>query len=302
MESPAAYWEYFVSVEKSSFFNLLEGLRHLNLGDGWLASMAALFFLFALEFVVPWRKQQRKLRNGLGTDVFYLIFNTLLMRGLFGSAVVAVLIVLFRDLLSVFGINHLVAIELSGMQMWARFLLMFIVGDLLGWAGHWLLHRVDFLWAFHKVHHSSKELDVWNAQRFHVGEQLYWPLFNYLPMGLIGWPAGEVFAYSVIASLLSTYTHANIQIPLGPLKYIINNPQLHIWHHAASIDTRKNVNYGDSLCVWDYLFRTAYLPPEQGDVRLGFDDVDSYPTGYLGQFVRPFVEIVGGVRNKLSPR
>lgn len=300
MESLTAYWDYFVSVEKTSFFGLAEGLRQLNLGAGWYASMVALFCLFGLEIAMPWRKQQRKLRAGLATDLFYLIFNTLFLSGLFGTAVTMLLILLFIDLLAVFGITHQVAIELAGMQMWARFLLLFLVGDFIGWCGHWLLHRVKFLWAFHKIHHSSKELDVWNAQRFHVGELIFWPVFNYFPLGLIGWPPGEVFAYSVIGSLLSTYSHANIRIPLGPLKYIINNPQFHIWHHSADIDARKSANYGDALSMWDYLLGTAYLPPDRDADRLGFNDIDAYPTSYLGQLIQPYIEIASSIRNKLK--
>jgi sterol desaturase/sphingolipid hydroxylase (fatty acid hydroxylase superfamily) len=302
MRSPSAYWDYFFAAEKSYFQGLLEGVQRLHFSDGWLAGIGAVLFLFALEFAVPWQKKQAKLRIGLGTDVFYLLFNTLLMWGLFGSAVVAVATLMFNDALASVGVTNLVAIELRGMQMWARFLLLFLVGDLVGWFGHWLLHRVGFLWAFHKVHHSSRQLDVWNAQRFHVGEQLFWPFFNYVPMGLIGWPTGEVFVYGVLGSLLSAFSHTNARIPLGPLKYIINNPQLHIWHHAASVDPQKNVNYGDAFCLWDYLFGTAYRPPEREHVSLGFEKVDQYPTTFVGQLFRPFIEIGASIWGRLAPR
>jgi sterol desaturase/sphingolipid hydroxylase (fatty acid hydroxylase superfamily) len=218
MRSPSDYWEYFVAAQSHYFGTFVEDMAHLRVSDGWLAAMGAVLFLFALEFVLPWRRRQRKLRPGLATDVFYLLFNNLFMWGLFASAIVGLLTLLFRDALAAIGVTNLVAIQLDGMQMWARFLLMFLVGDLIGYFGHWVLHRVDFLWAFHKVHHSSKQLDVWNAQRFHLGEQIFWPIFNYLPFGLIGWPAGEVFAYGVLGSLLSSFSHTNARVPLGPLK------------------------------------------------------------------------------------
>jgi sterol desaturase/sphingolipid hydroxylase (fatty acid hydroxylase superfamily) len=93
---------------------------------------------------------------------------------------------------------------------------------------------------------------------------------------------------ALLLSLLSFYTHSNIRIPLGPLKYVLNNPQLHIWHHAASIDPRRNVNYGDALCVWDYLLGTAYLPDERPNLKLGFEGVAEYPTRFWGQLIEPF--------------
>jgi sterol desaturase/sphingolipid hydroxylase (fatty acid hydroxylase superfamily) len=301
MPSPGAYWNLLWTTEWRNVLQFLADLQRLHFHPGWLGAIGALLLLYALEFLCPWHKEQAKLRKGLGTDVFYLLFNTLLMWGLFGDAVVTVATRIFDDVLaSCFGITNLVAIHLRGLQMWARFLLFFLVSDLIGYFGHWMLHRVGFLWRFHKVHHSSTQLDVWNAQRFHVGEQLFWPFFNYVPLALIGWPAGEVLAFGVIGSLLSTFSHANVKIPLGPLKYIINNPQLHLWHHAATIDPRRNVNYGDALCVWDYLLGTAYLPEERPAVPLGFDDIDHYPTTFLGQLPRPFTELFGRLRQRLA--
>ena len=260
-----------------------------------------MLFLFVLEFVFPWRREQRKLRYGIWLDVFYLYFNSLLLWALFGSAVVQTTILAFNHALyASFGIINLVAIKLTNMQMWARVTLMLLFGDFLSYLGHWLLHRVNFLWQFHKIHHSSKELDVWNAQRFHLGEKIYYQLFAYLPMALIGFPPGEVFIGALLISLFSTFTHANVKIPLGPLKYILNNPQMHIWHHAKSVNPRRNVNYGDALSVWDYLLGTAYLPDERPGLELGFEGVDEFPTTFWGQLVYPYREIFRSIRTRLA--
>lgn len=91
-----------------------------------------------------------------------------------------------------------------------------------------------------------------------------------------------------IGLAIYTNTHANVKIPLGPLEYVINNPQLHLWHHAASVDPRRNVDYGDALCLWDYLFGTAYLPDERSDVKLGFEGIEAFPTTSRGQLIHPF--------------
>lgn len=299
MESLAFYWDFFCQVEKSELAGFVHTLGN-PLGR-WAAPYLTLLLLFALEFVFPWHRGQRKLRPGLALDVFYVYFNTLLLWVLFGNAVTQTAVLAFNHALSAwFGIENLVAIELTNMQMWARYALMLLFGDFIGYLGHWLLHRVGFLWEFHKIHHSSEVLDVWNAQRFHVGEQMFWPFFNYVPMALIGFPTGEVFIAGLIMSLLSSFSHANIKLPLGPLKYIINNPQLHVWHHAKSVDSRRNVNYGDSLCMWDWLFGTAYLPPERPGLKLGFEGVDEFPTTLLGQLVHPFREILRRVRARLA--
>ena len=249
----------------------------------------------------PLRKSQPKLRPQLAVDVFYTVFNTRLLWVLIGSALLETWILISHHALSrFFGITDLVVIRLDGLPMWARFAVMYLFIDLLEYLKHWLTHRVNFLWEFHKVHHSSQQIDIWNANRFHFTEFLFGSYYAYFLMALVGFPTQEVFIGSLILALTNIYSHANINLPLGPLKYIINNPQLHIWHHSVDIDARKNVNYGDGLSIWDYLLGTAYLPPDREADRLGFDDIDAYPTSYLGQLIQPFIEIASSIRNKLK--
>ncbi len=83
--------------------------------------------------------------------------------------------------------------------------------------------------------------------------------------------------------------HANINLPLGPLKYILNSPQMHIWHHARHLpEARFGINYGITLSLWDYLFGTAVIPGDGRDIPLGFEEVDRYPHGFFSQMLQPF--------------
>ena len=61
-----------------------------------------------------------------------------------------------------------------------------------------------------------------------------------------------------LTAFLCYFTHANVYVPIGKLKYIINSPQMHIWHHSIDIDPNRNVNYGSALSMWDWLYGTAY--------------------------------------------
>jgi len=301
MESAAFYWEYFLQQEQLHIRSFWQILRHLSLSNGWVLGYSGLGVLFVLELVHPWRKLQPKLRPGLGTDLFYLLVNVLVLF-FFSYALINTLMLAFTHALyHFFGITNIVAIKLDGMQMWARYVLMLVVGDLLGYFGHILLHRVGFLWRFHAIHHSSRMLDVWNAQRFHIGEQLFYPILLMVPMAMIGFPTGELVIASVLFRALSTFTHANVKVPLGPLKYVLNNPQFHLWHHAASVDPRRNVNYGDSLSCWDYLFGTAYMPEERSDLKLGFEGVEAFPTRFMAQQIHPLKTLLLDLRKRWGP-
>ena len=80
-------------------------------------------------------------------------------------------------------------------------------------------------------------------------------------------------------------------LPLGPLRYLLNNPQMHIWHHAARFPAHLpyGVNFGLTLSLWDYLFGTAYVPRSGRDIALGFDGLERFPKGFGGQTVYPLL-------------
>jgi len=69
------------------------------------------------------------------------------------------------------------------------------------------------------------------------------------------------------------------------LRYLFNNPQMHIWHHAKDLPPGHpyGINYGLTLSLWDYLFRTASIPHEGRDIELGFPDLEDFPHGFVGQ-------------------
>jgi len=300
MMSLEFYWGHFLRVESASIDGFLAMVQ--TAFPSFVLSMLLIFMVLEpLEFLLPWRKAQRKLRPQLWNDVFYTFFNTNFMWVLFGTAVLSTWILISQDALAhYFGIRRqdLLVVELDQVPMWARFVAMYMFSDLVEYLGHWASHQVPFLWHFHRVHHSSSELDIWNANRFHFVEFLWGGYVAFFAMALVGFPAEEIVWVAFLLGITNVYSHANINIPLGPLKYIFNNPQLHIWHHAASVDPRRNVNYGASLAVWDYLLGTAYLPKGRSAGKLGYHGDEEFPTGLGGQFLDPFVAIGGDIRNR----
>jgi sterol desaturase/sphingolipid hydroxylase (fatty acid hydroxylase superfamily) len=63
---------------------------------------------------------------------------------------------------------------------------------------------------------------------------------------------------------------------------------MHLWHHAEYIPQKRyGVNYGISLSLWDFIFRTAYMKKDNRDIILGFKNMDKFPSGFLGQFLYP---------------
>jgi sterol desaturase/sphingolipid hydroxylase (fatty acid hydroxylase superfamily) len=286
------YWNFFVLAEELGFRSLLAPLLDLKLQNALYYPVWLIGFVYLCELVVPWRKQQRKLREGVWLDLFYTLANFLLFASLISDPVfVTVQLAFHHALYSVFGLQLHAVIHLASWPLWSRCALLFLIGDLLSYFGHRLLHYSNFLWNFHKVHHSSKRLDVLNAVRLHWVEKLYYDFFVYVPLALIGFEAQQVLFVALASTLVCAFTHANVRVPLGPLKYLINNPQLHLWHHALEVPAQRNVNYGSVLSLWDVLFGTVYLPDDRSDLPLGFAGDADFPTTLWGQQLYPLSAI-----------
>ncbi|MEM9675126.1 MAG: sterol desaturase family protein [Bacteroidota bacterium] len=249
----------------------------------WLIGVSAFFML--LEWLKPWRKDQPKFRKDFWLDFFYMFFNFFLFSLIIYNAASNVVVNLFNDALATIGITNLVAFEVMSWPVWAHLLLGFVVRDFVQWWTHRLLHRVPALWEFHKVHHSVEQMGFAAHLRYHWMENVVYRTIEYIPLALIGIGLRDFFIIHIFTLAIGHFNHSNIRVNLGFLKYIFNNPQMHIWHHAYHLpeDKHYGVNFGISLSVWDYIFRTNYIPFEGRDIKLGFPGVEKFPHDFISQ-------------------
>ncbi|UBZ10178.1 sterol desaturase family protein [Leeuwenhoekiella palythoae] len=256
----------------------------------WLLGLSLL--VFALEIIIPWRKKQPIFRRGFWLDAFYMIFNFFLFSLIGYNALSNVGVELFNDFLGLFGIDNLVAIEVQDFPVWAQLLIMFIIADFIQWNVHRMLHRVPWLWKFHQVHHSVKEMGFAAQFRFHFVETLVYKSAQYIPLAMIGFGIEQFFVVHMFSVFIGHLNHANLDWSYGPLGYVLNNPRMHIWHHAKALppEHKYGMNFGLSLSIWDYLFGTAYVPKSGKDIEIGFDGDERFPHDFTGQLTYPFKE------------
>lgn len=246
--------------------------------------------VWALEIIVPWRKKQSIFRKNFWQDAFYMFFNFFLFSLIGYNALSSIGVTLFNDFLALFGITNLVAINVSKWPIWSQFLLLFVVADFIQWSVHVTLHRVSWMWEFHKVHHSVTEMGFAAHLRYHFMETIFYKTALYLPLTMIGFGVDDFFLLHAFTILIGHLNHANIDISWGPLKYILNSPRMHIWHHAKEIPTDRpyGMNYGITLSIWDYIFGTAHVPSSGKNIPLGFEEIENYPTTFVEQVKEPF--------------
>lgn len=254
----------------------------------WLIGLSVVVWVF--EIIIPWRKNQPVIRKDFWLDAWYMFFNFFVF-SLIGYAAVSNVVVHFvrEGAANLLGIQEFEIFDVRGWPAWAQLFTLFIVRDFVQWNIHRLLHAHPKLWEFHKVHHSVEQMGFAAHLRYHWMETIVYRFIEYLPLAFFGFSLTDFFVVHIFALTIGHLNHSNINVPLGPLKYIFNNPQMHIWHHAKTLPANvKSVNYGITLSIWDYLFGSAYIPSNGRDIALGFDDVEKYPSGFFSQMMKPF--------------
>jgi sterol desaturase/sphingolipid hydroxylase (fatty acid hydroxylase superfamily) len=121
-------------------------------------------------------------------------------------------------------------------------------------------------------------------------ENVMYRIIEYVPLGMIGFGIQDFFFIHMLTTFIGHFNHSNINVPLGFLKYVLNNPQMHRWHHAKAFPKTHphGINFGISLSIWDYIFKTAYVPHDGEAIELGYPGDDEMPANFTGQAVFPF--------------
>ncbi|MDD5149071.1 MAG: sterol desaturase family protein [Flavobacterium sp.] len=285
------YIDIIINSYGGYFGYLINEILYWNWNNYFYGLLAISLVVWLLEIAFPWRKNQPIFRKDFWLDLFYMFFNFFLLNLIILIALSNVTEQLLNDFLSFFGFQ-LASIQLFSLSALPKpfgLLLFFILGDFIQWNTHRLLHRIPFLWQVHKTHHSPKQMGFATQFRYNWMEAIIYKSILYIPLILVGgFTLEDVFIVHFIAIAIGHLNHANIGWDYGFLKYIFNNPKMHIWHHSKELPTKYGVNFGISLSVWDYLFKTNFIPADGRDIELGFDDENSFPKDFVKQEFYPF--------------
>ena len=233
--------------------------------------MGTSVIIATLEKLYPYNKGQRLFRKYFFTDfAWYTIFLSYVMG-----------VVIFRWVIP--GIDSLGWIErptfLSDWPVWVQILVFVVSHDLWIYWWHRLQHNNRFLWRIHEAHHSAVEVDWVAGSRTHVLETLINQTVEYGPIILLGAHPLVALSKGVIDAVWGMYIHSNIGVRTGKLQYFINGPEMHRWHHSAEV---HDINYSTKFAIWDWLFKTAYLPKHRVE-RYGLGGDTVFPDNVIAQ-------------------
>ncbi|MDX2099131.1 MAG: sterol desaturase family protein [Leptolyngbyaceae cyanobacterium bins.59] len=241
------------------------------------------FILLVLIFVPLERllslHQQPVLRPAWQTDTCYFFTGYFIGRAA-GAAVATVLLVQLDTWLQL-PFRETIAQQ----PVWLQAIEAIFVADLGYYIAHRLLHTVPWLWRFHAVHHSVREMDWLATVRVHPVDQVFTKLFQLVPLYLLGFSTQTFAVYVIVSATIAFFIHANLRLDLGALTWIIATPRFHHWHHYNHPDV-YNKNLAAQLPIIDWIFGTFYLPKGRNPNQYGI--ADPVPQGYLGQLLYPF--------------
>ncbi len=279
----------------SEYFNYLKNeILTLHVENYFYGLIIISLVVFVLEILFPWRKNQAIIRKDFWLDIFYMFFNFFILNLIILIALSNVTVQLFNDFLSNFKLQliNLQLINLSEYPKIMSLLLFFIVSDFVQWNTHRLLHRIPFLWKFHKTHHSVQQMGFAAHLRYNWVEPIIYKSLMYIPLAVIGgFSIEDVFIVHFFTIAIGHLNHANLGWDYGVLKYVFNNPKMHIWHHTKEMPNKYGTNFALTLSVWDYVFKTNYIPKDGRDNELGFSGDEKFPTTFIQQQISPLNKI-----------
>ncbi|WP_271393664.1 sterol desaturase family protein [Aequorivita sinensis] len=288
--------EKYIEIFKNSYYGyfnyLWKEITHFHWENYFYGLILVSLIVWALELLFPWRKDQKIFRKDFWMDTFYMFFNFFLLNLIVLIFLSDATAELFNDLLSLIGlkISDFQLLDLNALPFGLGLLVFFLITDFVQWNTHRLLHYSPFLWNFHKVHHSIKEMGFAGHLRYHWMEPIVYKSLLYIPLAVIGgFDVQSVAIVHFSALTIGHLNHANLGWDYGVLKYIFNNPKMHIWHHAKELpeNHQYGVNFGISLSLWDYLFKTSHVPHDGRDIELGFEGDEEFPKDFIKQTIYP---------------
>ncbi|MCO7223459.1 sterol desaturase family protein [Pleionea sp. CnH1-48] len=185
--------------------------------------------------------------------------------------------------------------------MFSFTVLLFVLDDLSRFILHYLLHKVPFLWEFHKVHHSAKVLTPFTVYRSHPFENYLFACRLAIAQGLavgisyylfgptlsvIEFAGANIFVF-LFNIMGSNLRHSHIWLSWGEtLEHWFISPAQHQIHHSAN-PIHFDKNMGSALAIWDRLAGTLVTAKDTPKLKFGFGDKFKEHDTLLGIYWQP---------------
>ncbi len=182
----------------------------------------------------------------------------------------------------------------------------FVFDDFLKFFQHMMMHRVPFLWTFHKIHHSAHTLNPLTLYRVHTVEVIISSIRRTFGTVVISFAfltiTGEfvsfyeilgAHAFHFIFNMIGgNLRHSHLPLTFGPLEHLIISPAQHQIHHSKA-EKDYNKNYGICFSVWDKMFGSFQKGSFKQKIKFGltYSERKTLGSEWSQLITGPFTEI-----------
>jgi len=229
-------------------------------------------------------RSQKTLREGFAGDIGYYYLTSLLP-----NRIVAIPIGLLAVALARFTPPWSLALP-----VWLRVALSLVIAEIGFYWGHRWSHQFSWLWRFHSIHHSPREMDWLVNTHAHPVDLVFTRLCGYVPLYVFGLAGGTrrtvdwiPLAIALVSNMWGYFIHSNVRLGLGWFGHLIATPAFHHWHHDNVPDGRQHTNYAPLFPWIDRLFGTLQQDRQHWPDEYGISQ--PMPSTLPEQLIRPFL-------------
>lgn len=245
--------------------------------DFGLCNMAFLIFaisyLAVCERIIPYKKEWHPNAKEWGRDGLYLILT---MIG--GASAVAV----------VFAIAGVFSPAQPNISLWLEVPAALLLTSLGSYIFHRAGHELPWLWRFHGIHHATHKINVSNNALNHILDVFGRRVLAQLPLILLGLSEPALFIVSLFNIGQGYFSHANVDVKLGKLNYLVGSPEQHRLHHSR--DLTEAGHFSVDIPFWDLVFKSYTWKPGKHPKEIGVVNRSSFPESnhIIKNLIHPF--------------
>lgn len=179
----------------------------------------------------------------------------------------------------------------------------FILSDFTRFLVHWVMHQNNYLWNFHKMHHTAEVLTPITFFRVHPLEMLVGHLRYLLVHGVV--TGIFIYFYSDVFNFLTilgasffvflsnilggNLRHSHIPLGFGIFERVFISPKQHQMHHSKQLDLQQS-NYGSFFAIWDVVFST--WKPSKGIKAIEYGVSDQPKQSITNELIKPVLNLL----------
>jgi sterol desaturase/sphingolipid hydroxylase (fatty acid hydroxylase superfamily) len=238
---------------------------------GTVLLFIALFAL--LERLMPYKKDWHPTCAEWKRDGLYFVL--VVLAGVIGQGLI-------------YAIAFYLATPLGAMPLGSEIALALLIATLGGYSYHRLGHSMPFFWRIHGIHHVPNKVNLANNSVVHSFEVIASAICTQLPLLSLGFSEESMFIVGMFTAMQGYFIHANINVRLGWLNYLIASPESHRLHH--SIIYEEAGHYGSDIVLWDAIFGSFTWQDKKVPKKVGVEDSLAFPLSesVLENIIHPF--------------